>query len=142
MMALTGAEQSSLIIKEEVIETSMVQESEELRENQKRLLLSEEIGTEQVPNIMSLNVTDGLSHKEKNIILEIDIVEANENEEIIINEYCRDLNSKLKRNLKISSEDEIPLAELLSPKQKEATTTTKGMEVGIEKTAERITTYK
>ncbi|KAL3278499.1 hypothetical protein HHI36_023896, partial [Cryptolaemus montrouzieri] len=41
-----------------------------------------------------------------------------------------------------SSEDEKPLAELLSPKQKEATTTTKGIKVGIVKTAERITTYK
>ncbi|CAH2085368.1 unnamed protein product [Euphydryas editha] len=93
-------EQSSSIITEEVIETSMMQGSEELRENQTRLLSSAEVSTENVPNVTTQIVTDGLSEKEHNFIQDIDIVEANENEKTINNEYCGDLNSKRKRKSK------------------------------------------
>ncbi|KAL3278500.1 hypothetical protein HHI36_023897 [Cryptolaemus montrouzieri] len=78
----------------------MLQESEELRENQTRLLVSEEISTKKVPDIMTKIVTDGLSDKEENIIRDIDIVEANEKEETINNEYCGDLHSKSKMKSK------------------------------------------
>ncbi|KAL3282862.1 hypothetical protein HHI36_006022 [Cryptolaemus montrouzieri] len=70
IIASGEGEQSSLIITEKVIETSMVRESGELRKNLTRLLSSEEINTNKVPDITTQIVTDGLSD-EKIILFKI-----------------------------------------------------------------------
>ncbi|CAG9790242.1 unnamed protein product [Diatraea saccharalis] len=61
---------SSLIISEEVIDTSMIQKSEELLENQTRVISPEEVSTEIVPDVTTQVVTDGLdgSDNEQNYI--------------------------------------------------------------------------
>ncbi|CAH0731003.1 unnamed protein product, partial [Brenthis ino] len=95
---LEEVDQSALIITEEVIETSMIQEPEEMLEKQTRVVSLEEMSSENVPDLTT--VTDGLIDNEQNLIQDVDNVEVNENEKSTNNEYFGDLNSKRKRKSK------------------------------------------
>ncbi|CAK1553213.1 unnamed protein product [Leptosia nina] len=87
-----------ILILEEVIETTMIQEPEEMLEKQTRVVSLEEMSYENVPDLTT--VTDGLIDNEQNLIQDVDNVEVNENEKSTNNEYFGDLNSKRKRKSK------------------------------------------